>query len=390
VKPVTGKRGIAVVAGSVAQKPGYGGHTWVFLQYLLGLRRLGWDVVFIDRLEPEMCVDSAGRRCPVERSWNLRRLSEVMRHFGLGEAWSLLYDGGRRVFGVPRKRLLDRVGSASAVFNVMGFLTDEEILAAAQRRVFLDIDPGFPQMWHELGLADLFRGHDQFLTIAENIGCADCSIPTCDIEWIKTAQPIVLEHWPVCASGQGGFASVASWRGLNAPVVYETERYGLRVHEFRKFAALPRESGRRFELALDIHAADRSDRQLLKEHGWFLVDPQLVAGNPWSYRRYVQQSSAEFSVAKGMYVKTRSGWFSDRSICYLASGKPVLAQDTGLRHLEPGEGLLAFGTIEDAVAGAEEICRDYSRHARAARDLAENCFDSDRVLSEVLAKLGIA
>jgi hypothetical protein len=379
----------AVVAGSVAQKPGFGGHTWVFLQFLLGLRRLGWEVVFIDRLEPEMCVDVEGRRCPIEKSWNLRRLHQVMADFGFEESWSLLYDRGRQLFGLTRNELLERVRRAVVAFNIMGFLDDEEILGQAGTRVFVDIDPGFPQMWQELGLADPFRGHDHYVTIAMNTGTTKCSIPTCDIEWIRSVQPIVLEQWPQAPSTGTVFTSVASWRGAHGPVEYGGKRYGLRVHEFRSFVALPRESGNRFELALDIHPGDRRDRELLEESGWSLVDPRKVAGDPWSYRHYIQSSAAEFTVAKNMYVRTRSGWFSDRSICYLASGKPVLAQDTGLGYLEPGEGLITFRTLEEAAAGAKEICGNYSRHARAARNLAEDRFDSDRVLPELLAKVGV-
>jgi hypothetical protein len=356
----------------------------------LGFRRLGWDVVFIDRLEPEMCLDERGRPLPPLRSRNLKYLQEVMSRFDLNGAWSLLYDGARHVFGISKPELLARMQEAAALFNIMGFLDDRELLNAITRRVFLDIDPGFPQMWHELELTDPFHTHTDFVTIAKNIGDQGCVIPTCGLKWIRTVQPIVLEHWRPMVQEHRVFTTVASWRGVNAPIDYRGGRYGLRVHEFRSFIPLPRESGNRFELALDIHPGDRRDRELLEQNGWALVDPREVAGDPWTYRRYIQSSAAEFTVAKNMYVQTQSGWFSDRSVCYLASGKPVLAQDTGLRYLEPGEGLVTFRTLEEAVAGAKEICGNYSRHARAARNLAEERFDSDRVLPELLAKVGIA
>ena len=381
-----------VIAGSLAQKAGHGGHTWVFLQYLLGFKRLGWDVLFIDRLEPEMCVDDADRPCPFEQSSNLRYFLEVMERFGLRDNFTLISDRGERFAGLSRPEVLKRTRSSAFLLNVMGFLTDEEILGHAPRRVFLDIDPGFGQMWHDLRLADVFRGHDDFVTIGENIGAPTCEIPTCGLKWITTPQPVVLDHWRPCSEiSDQLFTSIASWRGPYGPLEYRGKIYGLRVHEFRKFVSLPRLSNRQFQLALDIHPAETDDLALLEANGWSLVDPSVVAGDPWSYRAYVQGSRAEFMVAKNMYVQTSSGWFSDRSICYLASGKPVLAQDTGLQGLYPtGEGLITFTTLEEALAGVEELSGDYARHAYAARALAENHFDSDKVLSRLLDELSVA
>jgi hypothetical protein len=284
----------------------------------------------------------------------------------------------------------------------MGFLDDEEILGGAPRRVFLDIDPGFGQMWRELGLADLFVGHDDYLTIGENIGQPDCHIPTCGLDWITTCQPVVLDHWApdrntadrVSPGGDSPgkfFTSIASWRGAYEPVVYKGVTYGLRVHEFRNFAALPRLTGRPFQLALDIHAAERHDRALLDANGWSLVEPGRVAADPWAYQGYIQRSKAEFMVAKNMYVQSNSGWFSDRSICYLASGKPVLVQDTGVRdRYQTGRGLLLFTTLDEALHGVEALCCHYASHAAAARTIAGDYFDSDKVLSRLLAKLAIA
>ena len=360
-----------IVAGSVAQKPRHGGHTWVFLQYLLGFPRLGYDVLFLDRATPDADFGFVAR---------------VMDAFGLRDSYAVLGDGG-----LSRADVLRRVRRSALLLNVMGFVDDDEILDAAPLSVFLDIDPGFPQMWHELGLHDAFAGHDAFVTIAENIGRPGCEIPTCGRDWLTTAQPVVLEQWPRATNGQGRFTSVASWRGRNGPVEYDGKTYGLRVHEFRKFVALPRRTGRPFELALDIHPGERRDLALLTENAWSLVDPGAVAGDPWTYRRYVAGSAAEFGVAKQMYVETRSGWLSDRTLCYLASGKPVVVEDTGLNHLYPTDaGLLTFSTLDEAEAAVEEVAGDYERHARAARALAEERFDSDRVLGRLLADLGVA
>ncbi|MGH9021970.1 MAG: hypothetical protein ACRDV9_02540 [Acidimicrobiia bacterium] len=380
-----------VVSGSVAQQPNRGGHTWAFFQYVLGFRRLGWDVVFLDRLEPEMCVSAGGHPSKIGDSANLRYFLDVMDRFGLADAFSLWCDRGRSVIGLSREEVLRRTGSSELLLNVMGFLTDDEVLGRARRRVFLDIDPGFGQMWHQLGLHDLFGAHDQVVTIGQRIGEPSCTIPECGRRWVTTPQPVVIEHWPVQPARPGPFTSVCSWRGPNGPVEYLGTTYGLRVHEFRKFADLPRRTRARLEIALDIGEADRRDIALLESNGWCLADPATVAADPWAYRAYIAASGAELMVAKNMYVTSRSGWFSDRSGCYLASGRPVVAQDTGLEGLYPiGLGLVTFSTPEEALHAIEEVSADYLRHARAAREIAEECLDSDKVLTRLLDRLDVA
>lgn len=377
-----------ILAGSLAQKAGQGGHTWVFLQYLLGFKRLGWDVLFLDRLQPGMCFDEAGLPCTPERSVNLSYFLDVMDRCGLGESFALICDPAKACIGISRNQVMERTRSAAFLLNVMGFLRDEEILACARQRVFLDIDPGFGQMWRDLRLADIFRGHDKFVTIGENIGQPDCAVPTCGLPWITWRQPVVLDQWEPVFRESGRFTSVGSWRGAYGPIEYHGKTYGLRAHEFRKFAALPRRCGQSFEVAFNINPAEVKDLQLLQEYGWRLTDPKAVAYDPWIYRDYIQNSKAEFMVAKNAYVQSRCGWFSDRSICYLASGKPVLAQDTGIRSIYPHHaGLLIFSTLEEAISGVEEISRDYARHARAARKIAEEYFDSTNVIRDLFSKL---
>jgi hypothetical protein len=380
-----------IIAGSLAQKARQGGHTWVFLQYLMGFKHLGWDVLFLDRLHPEMCFDETGRPCEIERSANVRYFVDVMQRFGFENSFALMGDPNQPFIGLSRSQVLERTRKAAFLLNIMGFLDDEEILGCAGRRVFLDIDPGFGQMWCDLQLADIFRGHDEFVTIGENIGQADCTVPTCGLRWIASRQPVVLDCWRPCVAESGDITSIGFWRGAYGPIEYRGKTYGLRAHEFRKFAALPRRTNGSFQLAFDINAADLKDLNLLRENEWVLVDPKVIARDPWVYRDYIQRSKAEFMVAKNMYVESRCGWFSDRSICYLASGKPVLAQDTGIRTIYPnGAGLFLFSTLEEAVAGAEEISRDYLRHCQAARAIAEEYFDSNKVLTNLVSKLGAA
>lgn len=378
-----------IIAGALAQKPGHGGHSWVFLQYLLGFQRLGWDVLFLDRLDSQMCVDSSGNSCELVESYNLRYFLEVMERYGLQDSFSLICDDHLHI-GWSRSQVLERVRTCPFLINVMGYLDDPEILALASKKVFLDIDPGFGQMWRELGLADLFQGHDYHVTIALNMGRPECSIPTCGIDWIRTPQPVVLDNW-FCgdATNGGPITSVVSWRGPFAPITYRKRTYGLRVHEFRKFASLPIASDWPLELALDIHPSEKEDLDLLEANGWRLVNPRETAGDPACYQCYIQSSSDEFMVAKNMYVQSRSGWFSDRSICYLASGKPVVAQDTGLAdHFPIGCGLIAFNTLEDSLLALKELKENYPLHSSAARGLAEEYFDSDLVLGRFCAQLG--
>ena len=373
--------GRIAIAGCVAQKAHNAGHTWQFLQYLLGFERLGYEVLLLDSLEH---ADD-----PAAEQERVAYLGAVMAEHGLQDAWTVALPGGRRA-GLPRAKALRFVRDADLLLNVMGFCTDGELLGAARRRVFLDTDPGFAQMWCELGLADVFAGHDAHVTIGERIGMPDCEIPTCGLDWIVTPQPVVLAAWPRAQDPpRRPFTSVGSWRGAYGPVDYAGKRYGLRVHEFRRFARLPELTGRAFELALAIHAAETPDLALLRDGGWSLVDPAEVATTPAGYRRFLAESTAELMIAKGMYVEARSGWFSERSICYLASGRPVVAQDTGLRDLYPlGAGLLAFDTLDEAAACVESIAARYARHSDAARAIAEARFDSDRVLGRLLERLG--
>jgi hypothetical protein len=371
------------IAGGLAQRPRRGGHAWVFLTWLLGLRRLGCEVVFVDRLEEDWIGE------PVEGSPQARWLAETMARFGLAGDWALLHDGGRRTLGLAREELVERLDAAALLVNAMGFLDDPDLRARPARRAFLDLDPGWPQMWAELGLHDGLAGHDAYLTVGGNVGRAGCGVPACGIDWIATPPPVLLDEWADGAVVGAGFTSVATWRGPNAPVEYGGERYGVRAHAFRELVGLPLGSEAEFRLALDIEPGDEADRELLECNDWRLEDPLAVAGDPDAYRAFVHGSAAELMVAKDMYVRTRSGWLSDRSVAYLASGRPVLAQDTGFAPAPDGGGLLPFATLAQAREGVAEILRDPAGHAQAARALAEERFGSDRVLGDLLERLEI-
>jgi len=385
--------GTILIAGAMAQVPRNGGLTWLYLQFLLGFRRLGWDALFIDRLEPEMCIDGAGKATTLEASLNLPYFLSVMRRFGLQDSFALIFNRAELVIGLSREELQQRVANAELLLNVMGYLNDVDLLARTRRRVFVDIDPGFGQMWREMGLHDAFQGHDDFVTLGKSIGQRECAIPTCGLNWITMSHPVVLEHWPEQPpKTNGAYTSIGAWRGPNAPIEYQGRTYGLRAHEFRKFVELPSHCpGSRFEMAFEIHPNDEKDISALTSNDWRIVDPQTVGGSAEDYRAYIAGSKAEFMVPKQIYAETSSGLLSDRSAYYLASGRPVLARETGFSRWYPtGQGLLPFSTLEEAAAGVAEINGNYAHHAKAARSIACEHFDSDKVLKKLLYDLGVA
>lgn len=382
-----------VVSGVIANKYLNGGAVWTRLNWVLGFRKLGFQVYFVEQIGRESCVDAAGVVTSFAECQNLAYFKRITEQFGLAGSAALVYEEGDQIHGLTWAELLHVAESADLLVNITGHLTLEPLLRRLRRKVYVDLDPGFTQMWHAQGNAGArLDGHDYHFTVGENIGTPECSIPTSGIRWRPTRQPVVLEHWPVAPTREPErFTTVASWRGTYGPVEYEGKTFGLKVHEFRKFLQLPQRGPGRFEVALDIHPGDEADRQRLLQHGWILADAVESAGDPERFRGYIQASGAEFSVAQGIYVATNSGWFSDRSVRYLASGKPALVQDTGFsRTLPVGEGLVAFRTLDEAVAGATTIITDYDRHARAARRIAEEFFDSSKVLGNLVEQVGIA
>jgi hypothetical protein len=388
---------VVIVAGAVANQPGIGGIVWEKMSWVSGLRRLGFDVYFVEQIAPATCIDDSGAAANFEDSINLRWFRSIFESFGRNDRCALVATPGEPCHGLSWQRLLDVAASAELLINISGHLTLAPVLGRIRRTAYLDVDPGFTQFWHaDPKTPFTIREHDYYFTIGENIGLPGCPIPTAGIRWRPTRQPVVLEDWPVVAAANRGlFTTVASWRGPFGPVNVAGRPFGLKVHEFRKYMALPAKcrpslDGPTFEVALSIHSADAKDQALLIENGWRLVDPRLVAGDPQVFRGYIQRSGAEWSVAQGLYVDTSSGWFSERSARYLASGKPVLVQDTGFaRHLPTGEGLISFGNLDEAIAGANDIVENYERHSAAARAIAEDHFDSDRVIGRFIEEIGI-
>ncbi len=384
--------GKVIISGALANKPFNGGNAWSRLSWILGFKRLGLDVCFIEEIAPSACLDPNGVVTSFEQSINLAYFRSVMKRFGLGQSSALIYDRGQAICGRPLNELVTVAEQANLLFNLSGHLTLPEIKEPPRCKVYYDDDPGFTQFWHAAGdVGARLEGHDFFVTIGENIGAQDCDIPTDGIRWGTTRPPVILDEWPPCPAMRfDRFTTVASWRGAYAPIQSKTKTYGVKAHEFRKLIGLPQRNGTAFEIALQIHSHDKKDLDALQANGWIIVDPKAVAASPDDFRHYVQTSGAEFSVAQGIYVETNSGWFSDRTVRYLASGKPALVQDTGFsRNYPVGKGLLTFRCLDEALQGAEAIAGDYETHCRAARQLAEEYFDSNTVIRELAQEIAL-
>lgn len=374
----------AIVAGPLAAKPGNAGGAWERFSWAEGLRRLGFEVLFV-----EECV---GIPVAAALDW----FDACMGFFGFGRHAAIVDRASDWTHGRSRDDLRRFAAASDMLLNLSGNLTVPDLVEAVATTVYVDVDPGFTQIWHADPATpfDVPR-HDHYFTIGENIGTPGCPIPTGGLLWKPTRQPLLLDLWPAVsgdglgADGSRRFTTIAGWRCGYGPVAWDGVTYGLKLHEFRRMLDVPGRVAAAFEIALDIHDGDARDRDALTAHGWRLVAPAAAAGTPEAFRRYVQGSAAELSVAQGVYAHARSGWFSDRSTRYLASGRPVLVQDTGLATIPTGEGLVTFRTPDEAVAGAEEILSRYPRHSAAARDLAARHFDSDLVLGRLLDDVGL-
>jgi hypothetical protein len=381
---------VVVVAGAVAGKLHNGGEAWVRLSWARAFEQLGFEVYLVEEVAGEALVDSAGRPASLAGSENLAYFCEVMRQFGLEDRCCLIASTGEW-WGTDPAEMQEVASRAEMLVNISGNLSDQRLLGRFRRRVYVDIDPGFTQYWHAQGLlGPALDRHNHHFTIGENLGRPGCPIPTGGFRWHPTRQPVVLADWPARPSdGCARLTTVGSLRGPFGPVEHGGGRYGLKIHEMRRVAALPRRVEPAMELALSIGPGDGGDGDLLAECGWHLVDPRSVSSGPQEFRGYVQGSDGEFSVAQGIYVETRSGWFSDRTVRYLASAKPVVVQDTGMP-LPAGEGLLTFRTLPEAAAAVEALRSDYARHSRAARQLAEECFEAGMVAGAVAEIVGVA
>ena len=365
-------------AGIMARYP-LGGVTWCSLMYLLGLRALGHEVFYVE--DTGECVyDPVANTRSVDPGYGTRYIHDALAPYGLGDRWTFVnYDG--TYHGAPRERLTAFARDADLFINLSGgswFWRDE--YARIPRKIFIDSDPAFTQLAiakQEPWYVEFFRGFDGLFTFGANIGTAACDVPTSGFTWQKTWQPVVIDEWRTdAAPAHDRFTTVMSWT-----IESFTDIGGNKDAEFLKVIDLPSRTPQRFELAVN------GPQQLLQRHGWATVDAMCVSRTPDGYRRFIQASRGEFGVAKHTYVATRSGWFSDRTECYLAAGRPAVVQDTGwTAHLPSGEGLIGFSTADEAVDALARVNADYAFHAARAAELARAHFDARTVITDLVER----
>jgi hypothetical protein len=381
-----------VVLGSMCRLP-VAGVVYQILHYMIGLQRLGFDPYYVE-WHGNWVEDPAPARPPVKA----RRVivAEVMRRFGFGERWACQADqnGPGETFGALSGDAIKRLyADAVALFNVTGahFMNDD--MRQCPRRLYVETDPGIPQIRAASGDPEMLRllaGHTHFCTFAENIANSDCLLPPGTILYRTTRQPVVLDIWANLAQPGAAFTTIARWRKAKEKAIeFRGERYRWNKDlEFEPFIDLPARGGRSFELALSDVSSE--DRRRLEASGWSVIDAIELSASVDAYHDYIAGSAGEFTIAKDQYVRLRTGWFSDRSACYLAAGRPVITQDTGFGCVLPtGAGLFSFQSKEDVLAALDSIAGDYARHARFAREIAREYFDAEKVLGEILDWMGV-
>ena len=378
----------------VASFPEGGGHFWVYLQYALGLRRLGCEVYWLEQLRPA--------RDPERQAYVLSTFHERMKQIGL-EGRALLYtlNDSPRFIDATWSEAEAVLRQADVLLN-FHYAIDPRVLGCARRTALVDIDPGLLQFWMSTGQLAVLP-HDRYLTTGETVGTPGALFSNCGLPWIHIRPPVCLDLWPVAHDDRAeAFTTVSCWssaswlkmdRNGESVLVDNTKRVA-----FLDFVDLPRHTTQPLELALYLldrdpagqarpkqAAKDAEDRAYLERHGWRVRDSREVAGSPDAYRAYIQRSRGEFSAAKPSCMGFQNAWVSDRTVCYLASGKPVVVQHTGpSSYLPNGEGMFRFTSLTEAAQALEGINSDYPRHCRAAREIAETHFDARRVLETAL------
>lgn len=378
-------RPIAIVAGYLARYP-LGGHLLSQYHFLTGLTRLGYEVVFVEHYGwPNACYDPRTNTMGDDPTYGLSQILPFFKRIGL-QRWCYV-DASEKWHGLPRDEVKSLCRNAALVLSSSSTTWLEE-LRECPARIFVDIDPGFTQFKMSptpnascAGYASPYDFNFHF-TFGERIGKPDCPIPTHGLRWHPFRQPLALDLIEPRFTPQARrFTTVMSWAAYGS-MEYQGVTYGQKNLEMLKFLDLPRHAGDVFEIALGGVGAPA---QSLQDAGWIITEALAATLSVEAYLDYIGNSRGEFSVAKDGYVKTRCGWFSDRTVAYLASGKPVIVQDTGFSDVLPcGEGLFAFRTPADVVRAVEGISRNYERHCQAARRIAEEYFDSDKVLRAML------
>lgn len=384
------------VTGFIGLFP-YGGVVWDYLQYVIGFTELGWDAIYLE----DTGLWPVYQRGDPDASYNAGHVASAMKEFGLGDRWAYRDALSGECFGLSESELAEFCRTADVFLNLSCSATLREEYAAIPVRAIVDTDPMFTQIQYlngqslsggSSGMRELIESHTHHFTFGENIGRASCRIPTLGLQWHPTRQPIVLKLWPARDPPMNGsrcYSTVMNW-SAGVDVIFEGERWGLKDAEFMRFLQLPsRVPQTPLGIAVSHEPESTFPFEAARKAGWVVLDSAAYANDARAYRQFIAGSRGEFSVAKETYVKANTGWFSCRSACYLASGRPVIAQDTAWSNLLPnGRGLLAFHDEESAIEALRRVEADPRAHARAARAIAQEQFDSSRVLREMLDHMG--
>jgi hypothetical protein len=379
-----------IVAGDISHHVDRPGAFETMIAYVIGLIRLGHDVYVFDDVDPKRCFDSQFEQVPFQEWAGKRKLEALLKAYGVWPRCCMIYNGGEETYGLSIDEALCLARSADLLFNTAGQFRNAAILESVRHRAFIDEAPGKPQVWEfEYGIDCGIRNHDSFFSVGLNIGTAASGIPTGGFRWHGIVHPVALDLWPPQFDLDArNFTTISNWAGkqtFNLNGQYSGEK----SDSWRNFIGLPELTSQRLEIALNIHPAYEDDIELFRRRGWILSDPSGIRTLD-DYRSYIGRSRAEFSIANQRYVEFNTGWTSDRTARYLASGKPALVQSTGFEDSLPtGKGIITFTTPEEALAGVDEINSRYDEHCRAARDIAETYFDSDKVLAQMIERTGV-
>jgi len=372
------------------------GVIWQCIHYIVGLQRLGHDVYFIED-SARLPYNPETFEVTEEFGYASNILARMAKDFGFENKWGYCarYLPENPTAGLPLKKIQQLYRDADAILNVCGTQEFNDDLLASERILYIESDPGVEQIKidkRERSTIDYLRRHHALFTFGENVGTKDFPVPTHGFKWLPTRQPIVTDLWKTNRSPPRAavFTSVANWStsGLK-DITWRGEKYlWSKSREFLRFVAAPKKAGETFELATNIK--DRPTREKFERNGWRFTSPLQLSVDYWLYRDYIRRSKGEFTVAKDQYVRLNTGWFSDRSGCYLAAGRPVIIQETGFtKHYGNNGGLFAFSSLDEIVDAVKMINADYAKHSRAARDLARDVFEAEKVVGSLLERAGV-
>jgi len=383
-----------VVLGMMGRVP-FAGQTWLYLNWLRGLSGLGHDVYYVedDNVWP---YDPRAETLTDDCSYATAHIARSMEAIGLDGRWAFRLAGTEGAcWGMSERQLEDLYAGCDAVLNIVGAVAlREDVHLTAPVRVYVETDPVVAELKvaaGDAGMQEVLDRHTVLATYGENYGAADCGVPLDGRPYVFTRQPVDLDLWPFAYEPEARFfTTIGNYRQEGTDIEWEGSVYSWsKHHEWERFIDLPKRSGQDFELAL-MHC-EGSDRERMLAAGWRIASPASMSLDPFgAYRRFIQSSRGEFTVAKDQNVRLRSGWFSERAVCYLASGKPVVTQDTGFSNVLPtGAGLFGVRDVEEAAAAIEEINSDYRRHCEAAREIAAEHFEARAVAARMLEGVGL-